>query len=426
MTTLLLLLATAEGESREPEEEPFPANEHVWRFVPIPLITANVDEGLGGGLVLAFHHHHGGVRPFRDDLSLKVYLTTAWLQRYELRWEGIEVFDLPLRTFVRLGLFSTVTQPYCGVGNGVSCDPARAEDAAAARGLEPGTDAFEEAARHYYLTRFVRPSLDLQTRWRVVDEPVRIEALGGWRGAYTLAGDFLERGPWPHSLYAGVYPHGEDGLSSVLQVGVTADDRDSEVWPTRGFFLVASTRTASPWWGSHWDFQGLHGSLAGYVLLHRAPDVVLANRALVDLLFGEPPTDELGSIAGIRDAVSFGGQWVGRGMRAHRYIGAIKLIDQIEVRTALFHIVEPFFDTRIDLATTVFLDAAWIGADWQDFDGGLPGTDLDAGSPQRILFGAGVGLVLLFDRAFNVRLDVAGSPFEQSFPSFYAPVKYPW
>lgn len=421
MTALALLLLAGATD-----DEPFPADEHVWRFVPIPLVTANIDEGIGAGAVLALHHHYGGVRPFRDDLSIKVFGTSTWLQRHELRWEGIEVLDLPLRTFVRLGLFSTVTQPFCGVGNGVSCDPARAEEAATKLGLEPGSEEWDEVARRYYLVRFLRPSLDALARWRVIDEPVRVELLGGWRGAYSIPGDFLERGPWPNSLYAGAYPQGEQGFASVVQVGVTVDDRDFEPWPTRGFFLVGATRTASPLWGSAWDFQGMHGSLAGYVRLWRAPDVIFANRAIVDLLFGDPPTDELGVIAGVRDPISFGGQWVGRGMRAHRYAGKIKLVDQMELRTAPWHVVEPFFDTRIDVGATAFLDAAWIGADWDDFEGGVPGTTLDRGSMLRALFGGGVGLLLMFDRAFTMRLDVAGSPFEQAFPSFYSPVKFPF
>ena len=85
-------------------------NKHEFLFVPLPIGVANSDEGLGGGVVLALQHYHGGVEPLRDDVSLRLYLTSKWVQRHELRWEGIQVLDLPLRMWARIGMFSTVSQ----------------------------------------------------------------------------------------------------------------------------------------------------------------------------------------------------------------------------------------------------------------------------------------------------------------------------
>ena len=101
-----------------------------WDFVVVPVLGLNVDEGIGGGLVFALHRYDGEGAVFRDDFALRVFLTSRLMQRHEIKWEGVDVFDLPLRAWVRLGFYSTVTQNFCGTGNAVRCDPARAEDAA--------------------------------------------------------------------------------------------------------------------------------------------------------------------------------------------------------------------------------------------------------------------------------------------------------
>src|SRR5690606_15670724 len=118
-----------------------------------------------------------------------------FVQRHELRWEGLEVLDLPLRVWARVGLYSTVTQNFCGFGNGVTCERERARRTASEADLAPGTEAYDEHVRRYYLVRFIRPHADTLVRWRLVDAPHKLELMGGWRGALYIPGDFLQRGP---------------------------------------------------------------------------------------------------------------------------------------------------------------------------------------------------------------------------------------
>ena len=398
-------------------------------FVVVPLVGVNVDEGFGLGAIGAFHRYQKKDGLLRDDLALRLFFTTRLVQRHEIHWEGIEVLDLPVRAWVRLGLFSTVTQTYCGVGNGVTCDVARARADAAAAGLSAGSPSFEEFVRRYYFMRFIRPYGDALVRVRVKDGPRhRMEWMGGVRISGYIPGDFLERGPYPGSLYEKAYQNGEPGLSNVLQLGITIDDRDFEPAPTRGYFAEASVRGSSPYWGSSWSYAGVNASVAGYLRLWKAPNVVLAQRLFTDVLVGDPPTEELALTGGTRDYAAFGGQWMGRGMRDHRYLGRIKVIDQLELRADLFDWT--LFGMRFDIGAAAFGDAGWIGFDFDDFGGGVPNASGDlseeAGSPWRIVFGTGLGLRILLNRAILLRIDVAVSPFEQVTPAFYTPVGFPF
>jgi hypothetical protein len=291
-----LLASAAQAERKAPHLD----DPEVHRFVPvvIPGGTFNSDEGIGGSLIFALYHYHGARAPFRDDLSLFVFATHKLVQRYELRWEGIDVLNLPLRLRVRTGYYSTVTQNYCGFGMGVRCDPARALEAAAAEGLTDGTSKHEDFVRRYFMLRYIRLHADVTGRWRIRGKRHGVELLTGWRTAYYIPGQIGELGPYDGSLYAQGFPDGEPGLSLVPVVGVVLDDRDNEPAPNRGYFAEASVRAASPWWGSRWSYVGANVSLAGYLPLLDRPRLVGAARLLVDVMAGDAPTEEIAATGG--------------------------------------------------------------------------------------------------------------------------------
>ena len=417
MTTALLIVTIALAAAPVPATAP-PAHDpdhHEFQFVALPIASVNVDEGFGGGLVAALYHYYGGVAPMRDDLSLRLFITSKLVQRHELRWEGREVFDLPLRLWLRVALFSTVTQAYCGLGDDAGpCDLAHARSAADDAGFAPSTKAYDQFARHYYAMRYVRPSADTLWRWRLLrlggDEGATVEAMAGWRLAWYRPGDFFHEGPYPGSLYAQEFPEGEPGVSSLWQLGFTIDHRDFEPSPTRGYFWESSVRASAPWWGSAWTYAGANAALSTYTPL--SSRVTLANRALVDVLQGDVPTAEIGETGGTHDHAAFGGQWIGRGVRDRHYIGKVKLIDQIEARTELFDFT--LFGFNTDVAANVFVDAGVIAPAMQQLD------------QAHFLYGAGVGLRFLLQHAIAMRIDVAGSPYETQQPSFYTPVGFPF
>lgn len=416
----LALVALLLAVSAEPPEE---AKEPRWDPVGVPIVSYNTDEGFGVGATVGFHHHAGGVKPFRDDISVHAFITSRLIQRYELRWEGLQVVGLPLRLRVLGGLYSTATRNFCGFGNGVTCSPARAERDADDAGLVG--DEREDFVRRYYQVRFLRPYADVIGRWNLLDAPVKLEALFGWRFAWHIPGDFFERTPYPGSLYAQIYPEGEAGPSSVLQAGLVVDERDFEPLPTRGYFGEVSLRAASLAWGSVYPYAGFTASLAGWHPVGRGTDVVVGSRLLVDLMGGSPPTDELAEIGGIYDHPAFGGMWIGRGIRANRYLGKLKVINQTELRGFLLGV--NVLNTQFDGYWVLFADLGWVGAEWDNLAGGIPGrVDNDAGHPLRLLVSGGAGLRILVRRTFVVRLEVGVSPFERLDPSLYTPVGNPF
>ena len=403
----LSLSSSATPSVDEPAHDP---SKHEWDFVVLPILSVNPDEGVGGGFVGAVHHYYGGVAPIRDDLSVRIFATSKLVQRHELRWEGREVLDLPLRLWLRLSLFSTVTQTYCG---SLDCDPAFAETQARAHELVPDSKPYDDFTRHFYQMRYVRPAADTLWRWRVFDEP-KLELMAGWRVAWYRPGDFMHEGPWPGSLYAKQFPHGEPGLSSVWQLGFTVDERDFEPDPSRGWFLESSVRGSHPAWGSTWKYAGVDTALSSYFPLRDDPRLVLANRALVDVLYGDVPTAEIAETGGTHDHAAFGGQWIGRGIRDRRVLGKRKVVDQIELRADLTKLRYGKLD--VDVGAALFTDVGWIGGD----------TTVASGDLGRVVYGGGVGLRVLFQDAIMMRFDLAGSPFEQNFPSFYTPVGFPF
>jgi hypothetical protein len=377
----------------------------------VPTATFNTDEGFGTGGVLSFFHHHEGVRPFRDELRLNVFISSKLVQAHALTWDGLRPFGTPGRIWARLRYFSTVSQNYCGTGNGVTCDRGEAADAATDQGFvdDPrrDDDEFDVAARRYYLMRFIRPEATLLYRFWLRDKPLRTELLVGWRGSLTYPGELTEPGPYPGSRYAADFPRGEPGLSSVPIVGLIVDDRDDEVFPMRGFYIETSLRGGNAATGSTWPHVGYNAIVAGFFALSEAPRVVLATRLIGDVIVGEPSIEELARIGGTLDSLAFGGSAIGRGIREHRYLGKVKLINQTELRAQLWDTVA--LDQDLSFGVAAFSDSAIIGYDVADW----------RGQPFLPLVTAGVSLRLIWNKTFAIRTDLATSPNEREGPGFY-------
>lgn len=433
MPVLTLLLAAAQQATAAPldgpddeQEDEAEEQEESWQPVGVPIVSYNADEGFGIGLTAGFHHYSGGVRPFRDDISASAFITSELIQRYELRWEGLQVLDLPLRMRVVGGFFSTATRNFCGFGNGVRCSQAFAAQRAEEQGLRPDSAAYEDFVRRYYLVRFMRPFVDGAGRWRLYNgDGFVLDALGGLRAAWHIPGDLRERAPYPGSLYAEVFPEGEAGISIVPEVGLVLDGRDFEPLPTRGFYGEASARVASPYVGSDFEYAGVTAWIAGWHPVGPSTHkLVVGARLLVDLMVGEPPIDELADIGGSADRYAFGGMWIGRGVRSHRFLGKLKVIEQTELRGFLLDF--EVLDTAFDVYWLAFLDLGWVGADWDDIRGSIPGQDEDAGNPLRVLASGGGGLRILVRETFVVRIELGVSRFEQLDPNLYTPVGAPF
>jgi hypothetical protein len=393
------------------------SDDHRWRLSAVPTATFNTDEGFGFGGVVSLYHDHQGIKPYRDALTFNLFISTKLIQAHAITWDGIRPFGLPGRIYARLGYFSTVSQNYCGVGNAVDCSMADALARADELQLDDApylSDARDDYLRRFYLMRFIRPFATLIGRYWLRDKPYRTEVMVGWRGSYTWPGDIFQRGPYPGSRYADDFPDGEQGLSSVPFVGLIVDDRDDEVFPTRGMYAETSVRVAQPWTGSQWPYVGANAVLAGFFNVMPVewqrpggPRAVLATRVVADVLVGSPSIEEMARIGGTLDYIAFGGGYLGRGIREHRYLGKVKLIGQAEVRTQLWQ--TKLWGEGFDLGAAVFSDVAAIGYDLSDW----------RGSPLKVLPTIGVSWRILWNETFAIRWDLATSPAEAEGPGFY-------
>ena len=147
--------------------------------------------------------------------------------------------------------------------------------------------------------------------------------------------------------------------------------------------------------------------MAGSSIYPAVQNMVLATRAVADVIVGDPSTEELARIGGSLDPIAFGGSSVGRGIREHRYLGKVKVLGQTELRGQFVDVTA--FEQDLSFGGALFSDMAWIGADVVDF----------GGNPFRPLMTFGVSWRILWNRNFALRWDLAVSPHETAGPGFY-------
>lgn len=394
-------------------------------FGGVPALNYDADNGFGFGAIGTVFFYDKVRKPYRYALTLQVFVTSKLVQDHQVRFDAVDLMGLPLRLTFRGGYFQTLTHPFCGFGNAVTCDPAIAEKAADARSLSG--EEREAFVRRYYQVRFLRPYGQLNLRWKLNELPNRLEIMGGWRGHLYLPGNWVDEDgdgeadllPYPGSLYEQVVAErglqaGERGLASIVHVGVMLDNRDNEPAPKEGYWLEASLRGSSILWGSAWEYVGVNVTLRSYTPLLADKSLVLANRVVLDGTAGDLPVQEMVRVGGSWDYTALGGNPMGRGIRLQRIIGRIKVLDQTELRWDFLE--HEWLGQRFRWSTGAFLDAGWVALDWTDI----------GGDPWKIAFGVGGTLRVAWNENFVVRLDVATSPEERWGIAPYIDIGHPF
>lgn len=387
-------------------------------FGGVPAINYDADNGFGFGVVGTLFYYDGVTRPYRAALTLQVFMTSKLIQDHAVILDWLNVGDLPLRLWMRAGYLQSVTQNYCGIGGDVTCDPTVADAAAAAAGLVG--DEAETFARRYYLRRFINPYATVQGRYAIAQAPARLEITAGYRGFSFIPGTWDDEDgdgeadlfPYPGSLYEKDFPDGEPGFDSVIQLGLMLDSRDNEPAPTEGVWLEGSVRAASSLIGSTWNWAGANLTLRGYTSVTSDHKLVLANRLVLDGIVGDPPIQELARAGGSNDYYLFGGSEAGRGIRAQRYLGKLRVLDQTELRWR-------FWDAELWGQHFGFTAAGFV-------DAGVVGREIAAPGPMNPLVGFGSALRLSWNENFVVRFDVGFSPIEGGAPSLYILIGNPF
>ncbi|MBM4281045.1 MAG: hypothetical protein FJ137_09890 [Deltaproteobacteria bacterium] len=379
------------------------------------------DNGLGLGLIAAAYHGDGLTLPYRTAVTLQLFATTKLVQDSHVTLDALRVFDLPLRIGARAGFLTSLTQNYCGEGGDVTCDEAAAATAATAAGLvdddDDDDDAWDRFVRRYYQRRFMNPYAFVNARYAVLErgvgQPLRVEFTAGYRASYFVPGSvFIDEDgdgepdlqPWPGSLYARAHPDGEPGLSSLVSLGVMFDSRDQEPSPTSGWWTEASVRATTPGLSS-WSYAGFHATVRGFTPLSlpgvsdRDHRLVLAHRLLFDGIVGDAPVQDLARIGGSQDTYAFGGVDLGRGIRVQRFLGALKVLDQAELRWR-------FAEVEALGQALAFTAVGFV-------DSGLVADRVLQPQHVGVAAGGGGALRVAWNENFIVRCDVAVSPVEQ-------------
>jgi len=371
-----------------------------WSFAGVPRITINSDEGFGLGVRGILFWHRFNQRPYKTAISFQAWATTRLVQHHFVRIDAIDAFNLPVRLEAETGLFSILTQPYCG-------DP-------------PSDDCIDSDDTRL---RSVEPYGLVNARFRLVKQPflkdtLKIEAFVGWRGTQYIPGSLFDDDgdgasdlfPYPGSRYAIDHPAGEPGFASVAQAGVAIDTRDDEPNPTRGFFIDASVRSSQPAWGSAFSFVGGNVTARLYAPVVPSRTIVVAERIIVDGIAGDAPWRERVRTGGLVETQAIGGLDVGRGIRLGRYPGRARLTLQHELRATPLTL--DVFGNSLALPVALFIDT---GA-----------ALFDNGAAPRLLVGGGISGRVVWNRTFVMRLDLAVSPEEPGRLSAYSAPNHPW
>jgi hypothetical protein len=402
------------SEREEPGSQP--SN---YGVIGIPAINYNQDNGFGLGVIAKAYRYDHLAEPYKAAVTLQLFATTKLLQSHEIEIDVLDVFSFPIRLNGRFGIYSSLSQNFCGYGNSVTCDEDQATDAALAAGnRDPGS--IHQFQKKYYLTRFIRPYSIMNMRWKLWDLPHKVELTAGWRGFYYQSGEFFDRDgdggpdlyPYPGSHYTNYHRKGENGFASVLQAGIMIDNRDSEAAPKKGYWLEGSIRGSAFPWGSSWNYAGYNATARTYMPLLASRKLVIANRFIADGIYGDAPVQEMIRVGGSKDYTAFGGEEMGRGIRVQRFVGRIKFMNQTELRHDIASWRGLFDELDYKLTGVAFLDLGYIGYDWMDF----------GGDPLHVNSGFGFGGRLSLGGDFIVRVDVATSPEENNDLSVYVNV----
>jgi hypothetical protein len=378
----------ASARAEEPALDPH-------RFEPgaLPIVTASTDYGIGVGALGSLAKFSPGYAPYRWRIQAYTFVAGKTdddgdfgfpYQDHQLEADFPELARR-FRLGVRASFTRNAASPYYGIGN-------------ASRDLED----LAAAGRRFQQFDRLYPSLTATAR---VDLSPIVFVFGQADGSYSstdvYAGSRLERdlagasGETVRVRLRGISDH----FLAVTTAGAAVDTRDAETSPTRGVFHEASLRFGRGF-GDDVGFGGANVNARYFASLH-GDTLVLATRALFDLLWGEPPLYSLSRASGLESFNAPGGESGVRGVPLGRYAGNVKVVGNVELRSVLFR--PSLGAQRFEIGPVAFFDTGRV---WTALE---PNPELD-GEGAGLKYGAGGGVRFQWGEAFLVRLDAARSP----------------
>ena len=393
------------GEQKAPEKQ----RPTGWALQGLPVVNYDSDEGFGfGGLLLLVDRADGTYEPYRYLISLQLFQTTGGISSHILKVDAPNAFGTRWRLGGRLRYGYDKFAPYYGLGNTAPYQPElwECDDRDALKvdpDVCPGNPAFRGLRyASYQLGTF--PEIELDVR-RTLAGPWKLYF--GYRfrrnevRAHYSAEDLGQAGDsrLVEDARAGLLT-GYDGTApdpvafqlSELVLGIQFDQRDQEASPADGMFHELSTRVASRFIGSRFDYGGatLHLRFWKSIPIFSRPPVI-GLRLLADALGGEVPISRLSSFGGLNGKEGLGGSNSIRGILKNRKQGAVKVLGNVELRW--LPIAFEAWKQRFQFGAAAFGDAGRVWSDLRFQDGG----GLSAG--------VGGGLRMTWNREFVFRVD---------------------
>lgn len=335
--------------------------------IGVPLVSYNSDLGWGIGAVGGGYYYAPGYKPYRHALAAQAFFTTEGIQNHWLRYDGPSLIG-PARFELRAEFRRELFAPFYGLGNVAS----------------PEFVAGASNEQLYSFDYFF-PGGFTRLRWHPVNErhPLEVYASYGYHWVRVDA--------YQGSVLQEAAPTGTSGGShGKIAFGALWDSRDDEADPTRGGIEEVALRVSSAATASRYTYAGLTLSERRFWSLG-TPRLIVAQRVVVDALWGDAPFFELSQIGGTQGGEGIGGMSSVRGVPRNRYQGKVKVLSNTELR---FYPL----DFRLFGETTKLGGVAWfdMGRVWH------PGVD--DGEWFTWHPGAGAGLRLA-RRAAVVRFD---------------------
>ena len=313
-----------------------------WDVNGVPALNFDADEGFGIGAAFELYNYGLGVQPYRFTIQPTVLLTSRGRRDATVFFDAPLLLPLGWRMSAFAGREEQLAQPYYGVGNSTSYDP-----------------ALEQAPNSYFY-RFGRERLRATTdlQHHIGRSSARLLIGGGFsRSAIDLTP--FDSGTTLLALQQGGQTPAPDRVS-YLRAGLLWDSRDREIGPSRGTWAEAIVQRASKVLGGSEDFTRWTTTVRHYVPVTRR--VVFAQRLIAQGAEGNVHFDELPTIqSSFKQGEGLGGSSSLRGIPKDRYIGKALLLSNSELRWRATEF--SLFGRPSFLALNAFADAGRVWAD---------------------------------------------------------------
>ncbi len=348
----------------------------------LPGASYSSDKGFGAGLAGAIYVRSPGYLPYKYALTLQLFATTRGIQDHTLTLDAPRLFGSSWRPIVTVGFLRDALRPYYGIGN---------EAPLATPAGQSATDFLTYGLTSWYAQLSVEDHL-----------------AGPWKLNFLYGFHTLGMSVKPKTLLALQHPVGTDGgRSGRLDVELIYDTRSEEASPTSGQYAALSLHGESPILGSSFTNGGVAGEVHEYFSPGRlGPRLVLAGRLIGDVTWGDVPVAMLPLFGGRTEVEGVGGGTSVRGLPRYRYVGAAKVVGNLEVRSRFVRLT--VFHRSLDLWGVAFLDAGRVWAHVAS-DGPL----------WNIHTSRGLGLRVAWVEDFVIRLDYG---FSEGSSALYATV----